>query len=384
MQRNPLLSATRARQLFAIHRWTGLLAGLVILFLSLTGTGLVFITEIDRLLNRELLVSKPAGPVISPERAVAVVKKTYPGATINRLELPRFANSVYTVQIGLVKGPEPFNQVTVDPYTARVRGTRMQNKSFAFILRQLHLRFFFFGWQGRVVVGVFGLVLLLSTITGLLIYGRFIRALPHWWSIRRERGFQISTSDWHKLVGILALAFNVIIAVTGTVLGLENLARFSPTVAEALHPGPGKGARAEPPASLEDAISPSQAVAIARSAIPGFVPVAIGLPRAKKSHYVVYGNLEHQIAMDEASYVHIHTLTGQVLFRHSAREARMVTRAYNWADPLHFGYWGGVWSQILYVIFGLTTAFLSITGFMIWWLKTRRRKSSNVRLSLKF
>lgn len=378
MHHKPLLSATSARRLFAIHRWTGLLAGLVILFLSLTGTGLVFITEIDRLLNGDLLVSEPAGPAISPERAVAIVQQAYPGARANRVELPRFANSVYIVQVGVVKNPKPFNQVSVDPYTARIRGTRMQNKSFAFILRQLHLRFFFFGWQGRVVVGVFGLVLLLSTITGFLIYGRFIRALPHWWSIRRERGFQISTSDWHKLVGILALAFNLIIAVTGTVLGLENLARFSPAVAEAIHPGPGKGDRAPPSSTLKPAITPSHALMIARSAIPGLVPISITLPNAKKSHYVVSGNLEHQIAMEEASYVHIHALTGKVIFRHNAREARVITRAYNWMDPLHFGYWGGIWSQILYVIFGLTTAFLSITGFMIWWLKIRRRKSSGI------
>src|SRR5690606_23541611 len=130
---------------------------------------------------------------------------------------------------------EPYNQLMVDPYTAEVLGTRDYSASFVFVLRQLHLRFFAFGWQGRVVVGAFGLVLLVSIVAGLLIYGRFIRALPRWWSIRRGRGLQIAASDLHKLVGIVALAFNIVIASTGAVLGLENLARYSPRVSHALH-----------------------------------------------------------------------------------------------------------------------------------------------------
>jgi uncharacterized iron-regulated membrane protein len=42
-------------------------------------------------------------------------------------------------------------------------------------------------------------------------------------------------------------------------------------------------------------------------------------------------------------------------------------------DPLHFGYWGGVFSQILYVFLGLTTGFLAITGFIVWYMKVRRK-----------
>ena len=87
------------------------------------------------------------------------------------------------------------------------------------------------------LVGFFGLTLLLSTLTGLLIYARFIKGVK-WWRVRRGRGPQVSSSDWHKLIGILSLAFNLVIAVTGAVLGLENLARYAPEVGEKLHPQP--------------------------------------------------------------------------------------------------------------------------------------------------
>lgn len=366
-----MLSTVRARQLFRIHRWTGLVTGIFILFLSLTGAALVFIHEIDRILHPGLLVSEGTGPTFTPDEVVRNVLETYPHAVVGSITLPEGDRSVYTVTIDRLAGFS-FNQVMVDPYTGRIRGTRDYGASLPFILRQLHLRFYAFGWQGRVVVGLFGLVLLVSATTGLLIYGRFIRALPRWWSIRRERGRQFSTSDWHKLVGITALAFNLVIALTGAVLGLENLARYSPPASAAMHPRPDPGAVPEPPTNLAGEIRITAAIAAARRAVPDLEPVTVTLPRVGRGHYVVRGNQTGRIAMAEATSVGVHALSGEVFFRLVASEAPAVTRAYNWIDPLHFGTWGSVWSKILYVVFGLTTGFLSISGFLLWYIKTRR------------
>jgi uncharacterized iron-regulated membrane protein len=367
-----MLSSRRARQLFSVHRWTGLLTGVVVLFLSLTGTGLVFITEIDTALNRDILTSRNTGPIIPPERAIAAVKAVFPKSNVGSLILPRDEGGVYVATTNKLKvNGQEFNEVSVDPHTGIVLGQRDRSKSFAFILRQMHLRFFYFGWKGRVVIGVFGLVLLFSTISGLLIYSRFIRALPSWYSIRRARGFQISTSDWHKLIGITALAFNIVISFTGMILGLENLARYSRRVSQAMHPTPEKGSVPKPPGTAQ-LISVSDALAAARAAIPGFEPTQINLAN-KKRHYMVLGNLRGKIAMEGASEVGIDAVSGGAYFVSSARTAPRVTRAYYWMDPLHFGYWGGVFSRILYVFFGLTTGFLSVSGFIVWYMKTRRR-----------
>lgn len=368
-----MVTGRRARQVFVLHRWTGLLTGSVICFLSLTGTALVFKTELDRALNRALLVSHPAGRMISPDRALTAVRTRYPGAAAWRLELPETRDGVYTVFADGQTGGRRFTQVLVDPYSARIRGTRVYQHSFAFVLRQLHLRFFAFGWQGRVVVGCFGLLLLVSTLSGFLVHGRFIRALPHWWSIRRERGLQIGASDWHKLVGIVALAFNVVIAFTGAVLGLENLARYSPPVARAIHPGPARGSVPAPPATLEHMVPLATALARATAALPDLRPRAVNLPLARRSHYLVQGDLRGRIAMHDASEVGVNALTGEVFYTLSARRAPAITRAYDWMDPLHFGYWGGTGARVLYLVLGLSTAFLSITGILVWYLKTFRR-----------
>lgn len=373
------MRAATARRLFSIHRWTGLASGLVILFLSVTGAGLVFVTELDRGLNRDLMVAGPSGRPLTPDEALERVGAEYPGLRINRIDLPRDATWTYTVW---TRPQDGFNQVMVEPYTGEVLGTRDYQSSLAFVLRQLHLRFYAFGWKGRVVVGGFGLVLLVSVLTGLLIYGRFIRALPRWWAVRRGRGFQIVTSDWHKLVGILALAFNLVIAVTGAVLGLENLARYSTTVREAIHPAPDAAGFPDPPSTLEGTLPVAVALERARWAIPGFAPTYVLLPQPGRSHYRIYGNTEGAIAMEGATSAGVHALTGEVFYALDARAARPITKAYYWMDPLHFGYWGGVWSQLVYLVLGLTTAFLSITGFALWLAKRRRRARSHPRAAV--
>lgn len=374
-----MLSARRARQLFALHRWTGVWTGLVIMFLSVTGAIVVFNSEIDEWLNPELLVTSPDAGArdVGIDAALRNTREQFPDLSIDAVTPPASRTSVYAIWMTDDEGG--FYQATVDPYTGGVLGRRNYKASFQDVMRQLHVRFFAFGWQGRVVVGAFGLTMLVSTLTGFLIYGRFIRALPHWWSIRKSRGLQISASDWHKLIGILTLAFNLLIAVTGAVLGLENLARFSPAVGDALHPGPGDDVLAAVPETLEGAVRASVAIARVRSVIDGFEPRYVILPKAGEGHYRLLGDLPERTEMSNASGAVVQALTGEVLYRHSAREARLITKAYNWMDPLHFGTFGGIATKVLWLLLGLASGFLSISGFVVWWLKTRRRPRRGTR-----
>jgi uncharacterized iron-regulated membrane protein len=44
------------------------------------------------------------------------------------------------------------------------------------------------------------------------------------------------------------------------------------------------------------------------------------------------------------------------------------------SGPLHFGNWGGMVVKVLYFLFGLTPALLSITGFVIWMRQSGKRQ----------
>ncbi len=40
------------------------------------------------------------------------------------------------------------------------------------------------------------------------------------------------------------------------------------------------------------------------------------------------------------------------------------------ANPLHYGTIGGIWTKIIWFLFGLLLSGMSITGFMIWGSRT--------------
>ncbi|MEM1127156.1 MAG: PepSY-associated TM helix domain-containing protein [Bacteroidota bacterium] len=368
-----MLTKTHVRRLYVWHKWLGLLTGLVILYLTLTGTALVFKEEIDRALNADLLVSTPGPRSISADEALATVQATYPDLLIDDLAPPSGPTSVYVVQVA---GHAAFDQVMVDPYTGQIRGTRPYDDSFAHIARQLHIKFYGLQWPGRVLVGLFGLALLASTVLGLLIYGRFMRGLV-WWKPRGGPRLQVQASDWHKLIGVLTLAFNLVIAVTGAVLGLEELGNVEPAIEQAVQPTPPPAILALAPPPGAPLLSLDDAVARVRTVMPDFVPTKMEPAAHTVRHHYLQGNLRGDIAMEGASHAVVDAVTGQLLHVHNAREAALVTRAYNWMDPLHFGTFGGIAMRIAYVLFGLMAAVLPITGFALYIAKRYRRRPAS-------
>jgi uncharacterized iron-regulated membrane protein len=358
----PTAARTRlVRWLFRIHRWTGLLAGIPIAIILISGTLAVFKDEIDELLNPHLLVVQPAPSRLPIDEALAPV---LPAQSVT---LPDEAHRPYLVYRRAPSGKT--EQVTVDPYRGVILGARPPNGHVADILRQLHVRFYFFGATGRIVVGVFGLVLAVSGITGLILYPRFIRGTQRWHSIRWLRGAQWVNSDIHKLAGIVTLAVNLLWALTGAVLGLENLTAYYRPAQKYLHPQPTVRASGAPPqVSLEAALS------AAARAIEGFTPRSLSFPSAPTKPLTVFGNTAGNWTAPGSSWVALDPASGAVLQTHDERLAHPVTRVYNLHDPLHFGYFGGSATRWVWLILGAFVCVLPITGYAIWWLKVIRSK----------
>jgi len=369
------LTGRRIRQLYIWHKWAGLLTGLFVGVLSASGAVAVFKPEIDRLVTPALRV-RPGAQKVALDEALAAVKRAYPGAEVGGAQFPARPDTAYTI---LAQQGGASREIFVDPYTGQVTGAR-SGETVANVIRQLHVRFYFFGWQGRVAVGLFGLMLLFSSLTGLVIYARFMRGVfaqrLRFWQIRRGQGPKLATSDWHKLVGLLALAFNLVIGLTGAVLGLENLTRYAPGIDRAIHPRPQPGARRDGPADPAARLTAEEALKTARAALPGLEPTGLLLPPARADYFTVYGNLAGRLERESASFVLVGAERGEVRDRYSAAGGGAAVRAYDLSEPLHFGNFGGPGLKVAYALLGMTSGFLSVTGFMLWAFKRRRRVRS--------
>ncbi len=240
-------------------------------------------------------------------------------------------------------------------------------------LRMLHV-FLFFG--PRWIVGFLGVAMLVLIATGIVIHRKILAEL---FTQRWGRSLRVVTSDLHKSAGIWGLGFHILIAGTGAWLGLAPLFEqgwryiaTGPAPASRGH-GAGTGTRPRGPGS-----SSSHAVAgrtacrrpAGAAGLRGHHAVA-----AAMGHTGGAGPLHRQPA--GASGQHrargFRGAGGRIRQVHDPRTAGFWSMVNALMEPLHFDDFGGLPLKCLYFLLGLTPAFLSITGTLIW-LDGRRQR----------
>jgi uncharacterized iron-regulated membrane protein len=352
---------------FRLHSWLGIVTGVFVLVIAWSGSLVVFNDEIEWLVNPASRAD-PALGVRPLDEVAAAISARYPERrfAIHRQIGPHWAHIAY-VYDGRVQ-----RFLLVDPATAAIRADHaMTGYTFntGYFLRQLHVRLLM-GFWGRVFVGVFGVTLALSVVTSLWIYRDWWRSLLR---LRRGHGRRIFHMDLHKAVGLWALAFNLLFAVTGAVLGLENLyIRFKP-------PAPRAPARFASAPALAAPITPDAAMARVTARDPRFRPTSVEVPL--DGPIVVRGDHPSVFIARGASEFAVHRRTGMVHAVIDARRAPRPEYLYNLLDPLHFGYFGerlglvaGYLIEIVWAVAGLVPGVLGITGGVMW-LERRRRRS---------
>ncbi|HWK99437.1 MAG TPA: PepSY-associated TM helix domain-containing protein, partial [Parapedobacter sp.] len=214
---------TRKRLFWRLHHWVGLYTGILIGVLSITGAVAVFIPEIDALIQKHhysAVSTDPSTRVPQFGESIDSLVNRFPDYRSMAITLPHKQGHV--VQVDLITPVGNTNvryDFFVDGGTDRVLGQRNHQNSLANYLRQMHVRLYE-GYWGRQLVGIGGIALAFVAITGLVIYGNFMKRQV-WPAIRNRTNIRIVMADWHKLLGISALAFNLVIALTGAWLGLQ-------------------------------------------------------------------------------------------------------------------------------------------------------------------
>src|SRR5688500_16512399 len=187
--------------LYRTHAWVGLISGIFLVVICFTGSAAVFRPEIERAVDyrgQDFRVVPNGNPKISAGRAAATAQAAYPGATPQLVRFPAAPGSTqvhgdaYLVTLAQGRGKRNV-QVLVDPYRDAVIREHKNVRGWGDWLRQLHVRFLYGSFWGRYIVGFFGLTLVFSTISGLVIFARFNEGSWRPRRIRRGRGARIVT-----------------------------------------------------------------------------------------------------------------------------------------------------------------------------------------------
>lgn len=348
-----------------VHLWLGLTLGVVGALVGLSGSVLVYDQQIDELLNPQryaITAIHYALPFDTYARRGAAALGTDARAT--GLRLPDQDDG--PIMVFARDGNGPFQRAYLDPGTGRVLDTATGRDWLGF-LRAFHESLTLRDHNGREIVGVVGIAMLISSLTGLYI----------WWPARGarmsfafRRGRALSR-DLHYTFGFWGVAVLATLSFTGAVIALPDAARTVTAWFGAVSPSP-RGVRAAEGSG--PSIGVDEAVAIARSLHPAAAVTGIGLPAGPRGAYRV--NLREAGDSDArpVTVVFIDPRSRAIVLSADRASRTPADRFLAWQRPVHEGSAGGdVWRALVFAG-GLLPALLVVTGLQVWLASRRRRR----------
>ena len=340
------------------------MVGLLLVLMGLTGSLLVFDRELDRFFSPALLHVTPQSERVPLETALVAVREAFPGEKPYIFRMPWELDGVYDVWMNESIGQA---HVYVNPYSGELLGSRVWRHSIIGFMYELHV-YLFAGKIGAIVVGIGGLLLLLLSVTGLILWPGW-RRLVSGLKIRWRSPWRLLNYDLHKVGGIVSVVFLVVIASTGA--GLV----FWDQSAQALYwlTQTSQHVHVEPTSTLLNNKAPlalDELLPRADAALPGGKTIDIYLPKTPQASVIVRKKLPQEVDPYGASFVYLDQYTGELLRIENALKAPLADRIMNSLYPLHIGVFGGISKRVFYVFVGLTLPILFITGFALWWSRT--------------
>ncbi|WP_103865501.1 PepSY domain-containing protein [Aquimarina sp. I32.4] len=364
------------KKMWSLHNWIGLYAGVVIALLSISGVVALFKVELDKTINPSLYKVVPKSEKITLTPIIDSLKSVYGHDTFNGIKFSEKPDESVVVWFFVNKSSFEFInwEIFIDPYSGKIVGERDYFTTFAYFIRHLHVRLYE-GLLGRKIVGIAGLALLISTITGFWIYGGFMK--KQFFGAIRKKNLRIVSADYHKLIGIASLFFNLVIAITGAWLGLQGW--LQPIVMESGRPN--KYHAIEKPLSQENdtkySFSFEDAYATSRQLFPEFIPQTLVSSKDGSRSVSIYGTVPRTAFERESFVITLDKETFEELHRFDIRKTSFGKKLFFIQESMHFGDWGGIWLKIIYAFFGITSGFLAMTGFLVYLKRTERKRKTD-------
>ncbi len=203
------------RVAYQAHLWFGIGLGLYILFISITGSVLVYRNELMVAVTPEPYVSTSSLPGLSDEALKLRALAAYPDHTVSRMH--RTADPDRAVVVWLRQGDTQRDRL-FDPRTGQDVGPAVAPGVRAVSnLIALH-ESFLAGSVGRTVNGFAALAVMVILLTGLVIWWPGVKRWRRSLRVRRGVGWKRMIWDTHSMIGIWCVGFMGVLALSGAYL----------------------------------------------------------------------------------------------------------------------------------------------------------------------
>jgi len=352
------------------HSGLGLAFAALLYLVCLTGAIAVFANEFYRWEN-------PDAERMESISADAV-------QTAYREAMARTAGAVEHVLILMPSDDRPWPTLRVDAedgtrttWIANSAGrlTGEMRESWTHFLTRLHINLHLPQSWGIFIVGLSGVALLSSLISGVLAHPRIFRDAFH---LRLGGSRRLQEADLHNRLGVWALPFHLTVSLTGALLGLSTV--IIGAIGLAVFQGD--------TAKVYAIFTPPQAAEDTRPAPPfDLRPLFASVAQRAPGERITYLIVEHPTEQGAAamfevessasrianSDVYAFDRAGTLYYQQQAAQTNVGQQILGSLGPLHFGWFGGGIVKIAYALLGLGLTYLAAGGVNIW-LARRRDK----------
>jgi uncharacterized iron-regulated membrane protein len=362
--------------LLKVHRWVGLIVGLLIITQGLTGTLVAFRHELNRTLHSSAMVVAPPAHPAPMQAILAGARSAYPDRRVTRIDYPVAADEAYLVRLETKSGDIAF--AAVEPSTARVlrKGPLAAwPVEFAY---QVHTTLLS-GETGERVVGFTGLMILFMALTGPFVWWPGVGRMKPALQVNLSSGVYRGGRDLHRLAGLAAAPVLLIIAATGVMMAWQPwLAPVVSLVAPVADLPAPKAAKAPcvGPHTLDEAV----AAAVAQK--PGQVIKGVRFPGKGKVVAVYLKSLD--LANPRATdHVWVDACTAKILRQKSAATEAPGSKFFNSLLFVHTGQWLGIVGRVLVLLAAAIAVGLVVTGYIQWVTRTAKMRRNRAARQAK-
>lgn len=369
---------TKRRKLYDLHTWVGFHLAFIMAVVLMTGTVATVSHEIDWLVQGDMRAS-PSQAVV-PGEAVSwsvmeeALRAYRPDDTLQSIYKIGGDHFAYRARMRDEFGQMMF--VHVDPWTGSVTG-ETNPLTVQRVFRDLHRYLFMPNYIGLPLVTSLAFILMIALYTGLKTTRNWRTLL---FRVRINKGSRILIGDAHKAAGLWSIWFFVVMITTS----VWYLAEFGASAAGQRMAPPGVSVPADAVAQYGATIKtpPLDAVmAAATAAFPDLELTSVGFPSGANRALTVQGRVGNPLLRERANMVFLNPETLEVLKVRRAKDIGAVAYINEMADPLHFGYFGGLTTKLIWCVFGLMMTGLSLSGVWLTWKRLKTTAPSNAQFA---
>ncbi|MBL4671696.1 MAG: PepSY domain-containing protein, partial [Arenicella sp.] len=365
--------STQRRKLYKLHSWIGFHLALIMSVILATGTIATISNEIDWIVSKALRVT-PTETRVSWQRMTDAIKVHSPESTILTIEQLEGDYLANRARVKNIDGSQRY--IYVDQWTGQVTGTTGLLTVQRFF-RDLHRYMFMPNVIGLPIVTSMAFILGISLYTGLKT-SRNRKTLMM--RIRITKGTRVMVGDAHKAFGLWAVWFLVLMIITS----IWYLAEFGAAV------GGKRFEPSRPKISTEqlesfgpiiESPSTQDIISAASQAYPELMVTTISFPTRADQAITVLGDNGNPILRSRANRVFLNPQTLEPMKVQRSENIAWVAWLNEIADPLHFGFFGGLITKLIWFVFGLALTALSVTGVWLTWKRTKTKAVSRAQFA---